>query len=32
MRWLIYGNGWIGTQIKDYLDTQNEETIIGTSR
>ena len=20
MKWLIYGKGWIGNQVKDYLD------------
>ena len=32
MKWLLYGNGWIGNQVKQHLLLEKEEVIIGISR
>ena len=33
MKWLIYGKGWIGNQVKDYLDNNfNYDVNFGNSR
>ena len=32
MKVLIYGNGWIGSQVIDLLKNSNHEVIIGSAR